>query len=417
MTGPANTAPEADRTRSGASTNWPGLAVLVGLIGALWVFGGPYVFAMVMAFVVMIFLHELGHYLTAKRTGMKVTEFYLFFGPEIFSFQRGETRYGVKTIPAGAYVRIIGMNNLDKVDPADEGRTYRSRSFPKKMLVITAGSAMHFVQAAVLFLLFFSFYGARDEANWSISEIRGLEDGPVPALDAGLELGDRITAVDGVAVGTFAELRDELVDRPGDTVALTVQRDGSTFDTEATLARVHPNGEPIGFLGVSPEFGWDPRSPGAAVVESAQLMGEQMWMTVTVIPRFFTPGNLADLGGSLFADSGPVSVMDDEAQNRPLGVVGAVRITAQAAEIDWAGALLMFASINVFIGVFNLFPLLPLDGGHAAIATYERIRSRGGRRYEIDVAKLMPITYAVVAVLGFVFLTTLWLDIFRPISF
>jgi membrane-associated protease RseP (regulator of RpoE activity) len=410
--------PTPPRSRAETSTNWLGLVVLAGLISTLWVLGGPHVFVIVMAFVAMIFLHELGHFVTAKRSGMKVTEFFLFFGPEIFSFQRGETRYGIKTIPAGAYVRIIGMNNLDDVaDPADEPRTYRSKSYPKKMLVITAGSAMHFVQAAVLLVLFFSFYGQRDPSDWSISEISRLESGPSPAEEAGLELGDRIVAVDGDEVSTFADLRDELAPRPGQEVVLTVERDGTVFDTTTTLASVHPNGEPVGFLGVGPRFGWDPLPPGQAVVEAGQLMGEQMWMTVTLVPRFFTPGNLADLGRSVFEGSGPVSVVDEEAQNRPMGVVGAVRITAQAAEVDWAGALLMFASINVFIGVFNLFPLLPLDGGHAAIATYERIRSRNGRRYQIDVAKLMPITYAVVGVLGFVFLTTLWLDIVRPITF
>jgi membrane-associated protease RseP (regulator of RpoE activity) len=400
-------------------TNWPGLGILAGLLWALWAFAGPYYFVMVMAFVVMIFLHELGHYVTAKRSGMKVTEFYLFFGPEIFSFQRGETRYGIKTIPAGAYVRIIGMNNLDHVDdPADEPRTYRSQSYPKKMLVITAGSAMHFAQAAVLLLLFFSLYGQRDEAEWSIARISGFDGTASPAQQAGLALGDRVVAVDGNPVRTFAELREHVAARPGEEVLLTVERDGSVFEATTTLAEVEvERGEPVGFLGVGPRFGWDPLPPGRAVVETARTMGEQMWLTVTLVPQLFTPGNLAELGSTVLEGGGAVSVLDEEAQTRPIGVVGAVRITAQAAEYDWAGALIMFAGINVFIGVFNLFPLLPLDGGHAAVATYERIRSRNGRRHQIDVAKLMPITYAVVGLLGFVFLTTLWLDIFRPISF
>jgi membrane-associated protease RseP (regulator of RpoE activity) len=417
MTPPEETAVDPPRA-PGATTNWPGLAVLIGLVAALWVFGGPYVFVIVLAFVLMITLHELGHYVTAKKTGMKVTEFYLFFGPEIFSFQRGETRYGIKTIPAGAYVRIIGMNNLDDVaDPADEARTYRSKSYPRKMLVITAGSAMHFVQAALLFVLFFSLFGQRDEAVWSVGDLSRLESGASPAEEAGLELGDRIVAVDGIEVATFAELREQIAQRPGEAVSLTIERDGQAFESTTTLARVHPNGEQVGFLGVGPEYGWSPLSFGDAVVESGRLFGEQVWTTVTIIPRFFAPGNLAELGSSVFDPPGAVSVTDQEAQERPVGVVGAVRITAQAAELDWAGALFMFASINIFIGVFNLFPLLPLDGGHAAVATYERLRSRSGRRHQVDVAKLMPLTYAVVGVLGFVFLTTLYLDIWRPISF
>ena len=105
---------------------------------------------MILGLVVTIFLHELGHYLTAKRSGMKVTEFFIGFGPKIWSFQRGETEYGFKVIPAGAYVRIIGMNNLDESDPADEARTYRQQSFPKRLLVVSAGSLSHLVQAFVI---------------------------------------------------------------------------------------------------------------------------------------------------------------------------------------------------------------------------------------------------------------------------
>jgi membrane-associated protease RseP (regulator of RpoE activity) len=417
MTSPADLAVDGGPEPTGTTTNWPGLAVLVGLIAALWVFGGPYVFAMVVAFVAMITLHELGHYLTAKKTGMKVTEFFLFFGPEIVSFQRGETRYGIKTIPAGAYVRIIGMNNLDEVpDPADEPRTYRSKPYRSKMLVITAGSAMHLLQALLLMGLFFSLYGERDRSEWTIGQVSRLAAGASPAQEAGLELGDRIVAVDDVQVRTFEEFRQQVSTRPGQSVSLTVDRDGRTFETSTTLASVTPDGEPVGFLGVGPHYGWDPMPVPRAAVESVRVVGEQVWATVTAIPQFFSPGRLADLGSSVLEDRGEVSVQDREAQERPVGVVGAVRITAQAAEVDWAGALFMFGAINVFIGVFNLFPLLPLDGGHAAVATYERLRSRRGRRYQVDVAKLMPITYGVVGILGFVFLTTLYLDIWRPIT-
>ena len=120
------------------------------------------------AITVMIFLHELGHYLTAKWSGMKVTEFFLFFGPKLWSFRRGETEYGVRLIPVGAYVRIIGMNNIDECPPEDEARTFRQQSFPKRLLVVSAGSLMHFLQAFVLFLVAFSWLGVpayTDEAR------------------------------------------------------------------------------------------------------------------------------------------------------------------------------------------------------------------------------------------------------------
>ena len=137
---------------------WPILAVVV-----------------VVASCVMIFLHELGHFLTAKRAGMKVTEFFLGFGPRIWSFQRGETEYGIKAIPAGAYVPIIGMNNLEEVDPADEARTYRQKSLlGRRMSVAVAGSAMHFLIALVLvFVRLLAFGAVTDDSagNWTVDEL------------------------------------------------------------------------------------------------------------------------------------------------------------------------------------------------------------------------------------------------------
>ena len=113
----------------------------------------------VLSLVFMIFMHELGHYLTAKRAGMKVTEFFIGFGPRIWSFTRGETEYGVKLIWAGAYVKILGMNNLEEVDPADESRTYRQKSYPSRLSVAVAGSAMHFLMALVLLFMIFGVVG------------------------------------------------------------------------------------------------------------------------------------------------------------------------------------------------------------------------------------------------------------------
>src|ERR671910_1307727 len=135
------------------------LALLVSAMAVAGLWWGWPVLLMILGIVVMIFLHELGHYLTAKWAGMKVTEFFIGFGPKIWSFQRGETEYGLKVIPAGAYVRIIGMNNLDEVDPADEPRTYREQSFPKRLLVVSAGSLMHMLQAFVLLVLLLGVVG------------------------------------------------------------------------------------------------------------------------------------------------------------------------------------------------------------------------------------------------------------------
>ncbi len=124
---------------------WQGalsMAAIVALFAWLG-FVNFWMFVFIVGVVFSIFMHELGHYLTAKWTGMKVTQFFLFFGPRLWSFRRGETEYGVRALPLGAFVRIIGMNRMDEVDPADEARTYRQKSFPRRLLVISAGSITH----------------------------------------------------------------------------------------------------------------------------------------------------------------------------------------------------------------------------------------------------------------------------------
>src|SRR5215475_5235858 len=133
------------------------LLIAAGIaVGVIW---GGWLLAMILGVGLMIFLHELGHFVTAKWSGMKVTEFFIGFGPRLWSFHRGETEYGVKALPVGAYVRIIGMNNLDEVDPADEPRTYRQQSFPKRLLVVSAGSLAHFAQAFVLLVVLLGVVG------------------------------------------------------------------------------------------------------------------------------------------------------------------------------------------------------------------------------------------------------------------
>ena len=396
-------------------SNPVGLLILVGLLGFLWVGAGFRSFLFVIALIVMIFLHELGHFMTARWTGMKATEFFIGFGPRIWSFRRGETEYGLRAIPGGAFVRIIGMNNLDPVEPEDEGRAYKNATYPRRMLVITAGSLMHFIQAILVFSLALSVVGVPDtESSWRINELSALQNGePAPSMIAGLEPGDVIVSVDGQENLTFAAMADYLQPRPNEDVAFVVERDGETFEAVVTLARnPFSDGTERGFLGVSPSF--DERAtqgPFAGV----DAFGQTTWVALETIPNFLGPSGLANLGSLLFQGSEEVSVDSAEAAERPISMIGAVRI-AGYSDFDWFRPLVMFASINVFVGIVNLLPLLPLDGGHAAIATYERIRSRRGRRYQMDVAKLLPLTYAVVAVLGFLFVSTIWLDILRPIS-
>ncbi len=401
---------------TGSVTNVPALIALLAFFGLIGWLGLTYL-VFVFGLIGMIFLHELGHFMTAKWTGMKSTQFFIGFGPTIISRTRGEVEFGIKALPLGAFVRIIGMSNLDPVDPEDEPRTYRSKSYPRRMLVITAGSVMHFLQAIILFTLAFSVIGVVNGqgAEWSVGELSQLETGETPSVEAGIQLGDKVIAIDGVAIDGWGELVDTVQGLPGEDVTLTVLRDGATFDTNTTLAAVPTvDGGEVGFLGIYRTFPRERLGVFSGIQETASVAKQA---TIFIPTRFLSPGTWANLGSLILDGSEDVSITSDEAQDRPISLVGAVRIAGDVAAIDWALPIVFLASINVFIGLFNLVPMLPLDGGHAAIATYERIRSRKGKApYRADIAKLLPVTYVVVALLGFLGLSTIWLDIVRPIT-
>ena len=418
------------------------LALLLAGVVALGLFGGVGWFVMVAAIVVMIFLHELGHYLTAKWSGMKVTEFFLFFGPKIWSFKWGETEYGIKCIPAGAYVRIIGMSNMETdVPPEDEWRTYRQQSYPKRLLVVSAGSIMHMLQAFFLLVVAFAFVGIPGnnelaqrfggaEPNPEAWTVGYVHDGSA-AEKAGLEVGDDIVSINGQDISVWEDVGDEIAPRPGDTVTMVVVRDGETLELDATLgtraARAGEGRGEKGFLGVSPQDEELPTvHPGLikSVTESGEITVDLMGRTVSGLASFFTGGVddfAADVaeGGTQPApapSSSEPAPPEEQNDQRVLSIFGIARLGAGMFDEGWFGFLLLMATVNVSIGLLNMIPLLPLDGGHAAIATYERIRSRRGRRYMADVSRLLPITYAVFMFMVLLGVSAIYLDIVDPIG-
>lgn len=398
-----------DREGDEAASNPLGLVAILGLFALLWFWAGPRYFLVVVGLVIMIFLHELGHYATARWTGMKVTQFFLFMGPRLWSFHRKGIEYGVRLLPLGAFVRIVGMHNLDPFDPADADKAYMNKSYPRRMLVITAGSIMHFIQAFILFVVITAGIGLHDPDKWSVGVISELETGETPAVVAGLQPGDDIVAIDGVDTTNWGDTVDYIQARPQQRVLLTIERGDETIQAYTELAEIERDGEMVGFLGVGPEYERTKESPMVGI----ESFGVTMWESLKAIPMFVHPDTLGELVSQMFSGSGEVDIESEEAE-RPVSVVGAVRIAGQP-QFDITFPLTLLAIFNVFVGILNLMPLLPLDGGHAAIATYERLRSRNGQQYHVDVAKLLPITYAVVAFLGFIIISTVYLDIVRPI--
>ncbi len=399
---------------------WKGLLSMAA-IAALFVwlaFVNIWIFVFVVGVVISIFLHEMGHYLTAKWTGMKVTQFFLFFGPRLWSFRRGETEYGVRALPLGAFVRIIGMNRMDEVEPGDEARSYRQQSFPKRLLVISAGSIMHILIAIVLLFGVYSTQGeitSRDEPR----VIVGAAAIELPAWAAGIRADDEIVSVGGTPVTSSIELGEAVrTFSPGDTVDIAVIRNGETVTIPVGLGANTsvPRDDPLfgsALLGVrsySPPF-YEQHSVAGSAVNAVTDIFPVSWESTKGIVKVLNPVNLVNqLTDSPNAD--PAA--------RPTTIYGIATVSDDVGKSGGlAGVLYMLAILNVFVGVFNMMPLLPLDGGHAAIAVYERIQEKRrhmSQRYFADVERLMPFAMGVIVVLAMLMFSGLYLDITRPIG-
>jgi membrane-associated protease RseP (regulator of RpoE activity) len=407
------------------------LLVLMAGVFAAYALGIVKATAVILAVVIMIMLHELGHFATAKWSGMKVTEFFLGFGPRLWSVRRGETEYGIKALPLGGYVKIIGMHNLDEVaDPADEPRTYRQKSYPRRLSVAVAGTFMHFVIAFLLLIVLHSSVGLiryDEEPLRQIGEISRLEDdGPSPAEKAGFEVGDRIVTVDGEALDDWDSLPSYIQERPGEPIEFVVERDGerrtiTVVPARQVRERVDSDGRPtgrreeVGFIGVAPAFPVEKTGLVESIPRSFGDLGVLSRETFKALGQLLSFDGLQSYGEQLTSGRGPTEPSED--QPRFLSPVGLARVASQAADNGLRQVLILLVSINIFVGIFNMFPMLPFDGGHVAIATYEAIRSRiAGRRYFADVAKLLPVTYMVFLALMFLAVTSLYLDIARPLN-
>ncbi len=366
--------------------------------------------AVVGALAGMIFLHELGHFLTAKATGTKATEFFVGFGPRLWSFRRGETEYGIKAIPLGGYVKIIGMTNLEEVDPADEHRSYRQKSYPRRVLMASAGTGMHLLLAFAL--LMFTYVGIGRVVRPAIvgSVVAASE-----AERAGLRADDRVLSVDGKPVSDWSGMVRRIRSLGPKPTTLQIVRGGVTQELLVTPALVDGQVQ-LGIGAVNYETSQKDSLLGGTKRSLARV-GELLPGTFTSLRTFFAPSNLKQYGSKVAAAGTPASkaaANTDEA--RMMSPIGTTTLLADAASDNIRWFLEIFAAINVFVGVFNMLPLLPLDGGHVLVATYERFRSFGGRRYRVDVRKWLPVTYVVMTIMLVIGISSIYLDLRSPIK-
>ncbi|MBX5440602.1 MAG: site-2 protease family protein [Solirubrobacteraceae bacterium] len=330
-------------------------------------------------FAALILLHELGHFLAAKAVGMQVEKFSLFFGPMLVKVQRGETTYGIGPIPLGGYVKISGMNPAEELPPEAADRAYHRQPVWKRIVVIAAGPAMNLLIAFVLIWGLFAFKGQADPDPAQARAVSAVEAGS-PA-DGRLRPGDRIVSIDGVrdpqrfpdAIGSHrcaGEPADGCLAATPATVV--VERDGAErtlrirpfYDAENERSR-------LGFSYGYPE-GYEPPyvtlPAGEAAVKSAEGMWNVTRLTVETIGRLF---------------------YDSQAREEVSGVVGSYEATRQAFSFDTTRAIEILALISLSLAVINLFPFLPLDGGHIFWALAEKVRGR-------------PIPFSVMERAGFV---------------
>lgn len=402
-----------------------------------------------------ISLHEAGHLGTAKAFGMKATRYFIGFGPTLWSFRRGETEYGIKAAPLGGFVKIVGMTPQDDdTTPEDEHRAMWRFPVWKRTIVMAAGSAVHFVLGFAILWGVFSFAPLNDFENldtapprvatvsecvkleWEVDPSTGREVACVPGQDpasaaaqVGLRPGDTITGFAGRPVSEWGDLTERIRAAGGTTTTLTWERDGQTHTAEVVLPaaqRLRSDIDPstkisevteadlerVGVLGITPVIPQVVHGPIAGVGEAASQTAFMFEGTMSALARL--PERVPQLVEAIFGG--------ERDPDSPVSLVGASVIGGSLfARGEIPTFLVLLAALNFFVGVFNLLPLLPLDGGHIAIAWFEKARSwlyaRLGRPDpgRVDYYKLMPVTYVVILIMAGFFLLTVTADIVNPI--
>jgi membrane-associated protease RseP (regulator of RpoE activity) len=409
-----------------------------------------------------IALHELGHLSFAKLFGVRVTQYMVGFGPTMWSRHKGETEYGIKWIPLGGYIRMIGMlpprrddapgmvrrsstgpfqgliesargAALEEVGPGDEDRVFYRKKWWQKVIIMVAGPLMNLLLAFVFISIVVMGIGvsALQPVIASVTKctIPAAQAGrdctpkdPVtPAAKAGLRPGDRVVSWDGHEIHSFGQLQALIRSSGGRTVPMVIRRDGHdlALTVAVTTNQMESLTDPgrtvtVGFLGISPASARERRGPGTVLA----TMGQMTTRTV---------GSLVDLPKKMVGVWNAAFGGQKRDPNGPIGVVGASRIGGEIAASHEPGLdklaffLTVLGTVNFAVGMFNLVPLLPLDGGHIAGALWEAIKrffARVLRRPDpghVDIAKALPLTYAMAAVIITMGALLIYADLVNPV--
>ena len=384
----------------------------------------------IVALLFSVMLHESGHFVTAKKFGMKVTQYFVGFGTTLWSTRRGETEYGIKALPLGGFVKIVGMTSMDEVDPADEPRSFRRHPAWQRLIVLFAGSFMHFVLALVLLFLLAAAIGLDNDNTTQLGPVAACvpasatafdngtcsaSDPASPAKAAGIQAGDKVVSFDGKPVSTWTALGNDIRSTPPHrTVPVVVRRDGHQVTLHVTLAAV--SGRSGSYLGVDNTNVLQRYNPIRSVTYAGSMFGQvltgsakEIGSLPAAIPHLFAKNRASEPGGQVTSVVGAGEITGD------------VVPTSVGWQVKVEYVLLIVASLNIFIGAFNLLPLLPLDGGHIAVVIFERIRAWFARlrgRADpglVDMTKLLLVSMGVFAILVCFSLLLILADLVNPI--
>jgi membrane-associated protease RseP (regulator of RpoE activity) len=395
----------------------------------------------VLALMLAIFLHEGGHFATAKFFGMKVERFFLGFGPTVWSFRRGETEYGIKALPLGGFCKIAGMSPYENdgnfleedrsarrargeaaaggvevaaparptAEPTPPERQFRSKPAWQRAIVLAAGSITHFIVAILLTWMVLVAIGiGTGQPTTRIDRTVSLSAGQQsPAQKGGLRAGDEIVAVSGRPVTGFDDLRAALADKGDQQITIEYVRDGERRST--TVVAASQNGR--GFLGFQPTEQTRRIGVLAAVPESIKLFWDTTVATVKGLGGFVT--GLADRMSPPKAAPGGGGGGGEVGDGGPIGIVGITRLAGQAvANNQWAIFIAILIQLNIVVGVFNLLPLPPMDGGYLAFVLWQVVTRR-----EVDLRKVVPVAALIVGLLVMLTVGLVWLDITNPVPY
>lgn len=372
--------------------------------------------AFIVALLFSVMVHEFGHYITARRYGMRVSEFFLGFGKRLWSFTKGETEFGIKAIPAGGYCKIEGMAPGDQMPAGEEDRAFYKASSGKKLIVLGAGSFLHFVLGYLLLFVLFAGVGTTQ-----VLPVIGEVVPNSAAQAAGIQVGDEVVSINGVKVSVWIEDVEKIRNSEGKELKLGLIRDGQEITVTATARLTDVEGTKRYLLGIVNTVG----VKRTGVVESTNK-------AFTLTKSFVTESvkSLIQLPSKIPALWGQTVRGEERDANGLVGVVGVARVSGEAVGSSaltgserLATFLLIVASLNIFVGIFNLLPILPLDGGHMAVAIadeirafYARLRGRA-RPPAIDVTVLTPVTLVVFVILACLTLLLLVADVINPVTF